>query len=147
MAQWNRFTGWAEAGSAIGYTRGSMIPDYRGGVSWARNWTTESRFFLETNADEVFISRFGNDWLTYLQSRTGYRWLLINANLTTDTTRQHWANFIEAGPGIRFHLPHAPKGLLLSINFLHGVYLVGNGLPHQSYFNDLRAGFWYAITK
>jgi tetratricopeptide (TPR) repeat protein len=147
MAQWNRFTAWAEAGSAINYTRGSMLPDYRGGISWARAWHTESKLFLETNGDEVFISRFGNDWLTYLQSRFGYRWFLFNANLTADTSRQHWANFMEAGPGIRFHLPNMPKGPMLSLNFLHGVYLVGDGIAHQSTFNDLRAGFWYAITK
>jgi Tfp pilus assembly protein PilF len=146
-AQWNRFTGWAEAGSAVNYTTGSMVPDYRGGVSWSRAWRTESRYFLETNADEVFVSRFGNDWLTYLQSRFGYRWLLMNANLTGDSSRQHWANFVEAGPGVRFHIPNTPKNLLLSLNFLHGVYLVSSGLPHQSSFNDLRAGFWYAITK
>jgi tetratricopeptide (TPR) repeat protein len=145
--QWHHLIGWAEAGSAISYTRGSSQADYRGGLSWAHTWITETRFFAETNADEVFVSRFGNDWLSYLQTRAGYRWILFNANLTADTNRQHWANYVEAGPGIRFHLPNAPKNLLFSVNILRGVYLVSDGLPQHANFNDLRAGFWYAITK
>jgi tetratricopeptide (TPR) repeat protein len=145
--QWHRLIGWAEAGSAISYTHGTMLPDYRGGISWSRAWTTESKFFLEANADEVFVSRFGNDWLSYLQSRAGYRWVVLNANLTADTNRQHWANFVEAGPGIRFHLPNAPRNLLFSVSFLRGVYLVGDGIPQHNNFNDVRAGLWYAITK
>jgi tetratricopeptide (TPR) repeat protein len=147
MTQWQRFTAWAEAGSAISYTRGSMVPDYRGGVSWTRAWTGETKFFAEVNADEVFISRFGNDWLSYLQSRAGYRWLLLNANLTADTSRQHWANFVEMGPGIRLHMPNTPKKLLFSASFLRGVYLVRDGVPQHNNFNDLRVGFWYAVTK
>jgi hypothetical protein len=146
-ARWRRFTAWAEAGSAISYARGSMVPDYRGGLSWARGWTKESGLFAEANADEVFISRFGNDWLSYLQSRAGYRWLVWNANLTADTTHQHWANFVETGPGMRVHVPGSPKGLLFSVNWLRGLYLVGNGDPKANSFNDLRVGFWYAITK
>ncbi len=145
--QWRRFTSWAEAGSAIGYTSGSMKPDYRGGVSWARRWETETKFFLETNADEVFISRFGNDWLSYAQSRVGYRWFVMNANLTADTSRQHWANFVEAGPGIRVHIPSSPKNLLFSVNYLRGLYLVRDGVPQHNTFSDVRIGFWYAITK
>jgi Tfp pilus assembly protein PilF len=145
--QWNHITAWAEAGNAISYAKGSMVPDYRGGVSWARGWNREDGFFTELNADEVFISRFGNDWLSYLQSRTGWRWAVFNANLTADTSRQHWANFIEAGPGIRFHLPNAPKNLLVSASLMRGVYLVSDGVPQHSNFNDLRVGFWYAITK
>jgi tetratricopeptide (TPR) repeat protein len=146
-AQWRHFTTWAEAGSAISYTRGSMLPDYRGGVSWAQSWRNEQGFLFETNADEVFVSRFGNDFLSYLQSRAGWRSLIFNANLTADTTRQHWANFIEAGPGFRIHPPGTAKNLLFSVNLLRGVYLVNDGIPGHSNFNDLRVGFWYAITK
>jgi tetratricopeptide (TPR) repeat protein len=145
--QWRRFTGWAEAGSAISYTRVSMRPDYRGGLSWARGWTNERKFFAELNADEVFISRFGNDWLSYVQSRLGYRWIVLQSNLTADSNRQHWANFVEAGPGVRFHIPSTPNKLLFSVNFMRGFYLVSDGNPSHSSFSDLRAGFWYAITK
>ncbi len=145
--QWRGFTGWAEAGSAISYTRGSILPDYRGGISWARAWTTETRLFAEVNADEVFISRFGNDWLSYVQSRAGWKCFLLNANLTADTNHQHWANFVEVGPGIRFHVPNTPKNLSVSVNLLRGLYFVSDGNPLHSHFNDLRAGFWYAITR
>jgi tetratricopeptide (TPR) repeat protein len=147
ITEWRRITAWAEAGTAISYTKGSMVPDYRGGLSWAHRWANERQVFAEVNADEVFMSRFGNDWLSYVQSRAGYRWLLLNANLTADTTHQHWANFAEVGPGVRFHVPGSPKNLLLSLNFLRGVYLVSDGDPQHRNFNDLRAGFWYAITK
>jgi tetratricopeptide (TPR) repeat protein len=147
VTQWRRFTAWAEAGSAIRYTKGSMVPDYRGGASWARGWTKDSGLFAEVNADEVFMSRFGNDWLSYLQSRAGYRWLMWSANLTADTTRQHWANFVEMGPGVRVHLPGSPKGLVFSASLLRGVYLVSSEDPKLNRFNDLRVGFWYAITR
>ena len=146
-AQWRRFTAWGEAGSAVSYVKGSMLPDYRGGLSWARAWTNEQGFLLEANADEVFISRFGDDFLSYLQTRAGWHWLIFNANLTADTNRQHWANFVEAGPGVRIHPPGSPKNLMFSANFLRGVYLVNDGIPNHSNFNDLRIGFWYALTK
>lgn len=147
VTQWHRFTAWAEAGSAVSYARVSMVPDYRGGVSWARGWTKESGLFAEVNADEVFISRFGNDWLSYLQSRAGYRWLVWNTNLTVDTARQHWANFVETGPGVRVHVPNTPKSLLFSVNYLKGVYLVRDSDTKNNRFSDLRVGFWYAITR
>jgi len=145
--QWRRFVGWAEAGSAINYTHVSLRPDYRGGLSWARGWTSERKYFAELNGDEVFISRFGNDWLTYLQSRVGYRWALFQTNLTMDTNRQHWANYIEAGPGIRFHIPGTPNRLLFSVNYMRGYYLLTSSTGPNAPFTDLRAGFWYAITK
>jgi tetratricopeptide (TPR) repeat protein len=151
---WRRFTGWAEAGNAVNeagnavnYVTHSMLPDYRGGLNWARGWKTESNLFLETTADEVYVSRFNKDWLTSLQSRAGYKWLLINANLTADAQHQYWANFVEAGPGVRFHVPSAPRGMVFSVSFLRGVYLINEGNPRRPNFNDVRAGFWYALTK
>ena len=60
------------------------------GVSWAHGWgqldvlRIAPGFFAETNADEVFVSRFGNDFLTYSQTRLGYTYrpvqFLLNAN-------------------------------------------------------------------
>ena len=35
---WHGATAWAEAGSAISYVKGHMLPDYRGGVSWFRGF-------------------------------------------------------------------------------------------------------------
>ncbi len=149
------FTGWAEAGSAIGYKTHHALPDYRGGVSWARSWGhaigSESRgAFLETNCDAVFLSRFGKDWLTYSQWRGGWTagkvQVLWNGNLTADTQRQYWANFAETGPGVRFRLPGTPPGLLFSVSGLRGVYLINSGNPQRPNFFDVRAGLWYAFT-
>jgi len=55
--------------------------------------------------DGVFVSRFGNDFLVYDQTRLGYAFgpttlrgqLSWNANLTFDSQRQYWANFGETG--------------------------------------------------
>jgi hypothetical protein len=35
---WHGITGWAEAGFAMSYVTGHMLPDYRGGVSMGRNF-------------------------------------------------------------------------------------------------------------
>jgi Tfp pilus assembly protein PilF len=115
---WHGVMGWAEAGEAVSYLGshagvGEAMPDYRGGVSFARAWghgirSEKPGFFLETNADGVFVSRFDKDFLTYIQNRAGFTppplaglqlQLFVNANFTTDDKRQAWANFAEAGPG------------------------------------------------
>ena len=113
-------TAWGEAGSAISYIKQHQaLPDYRGGLSWSRGWghlmgSENPGTFLETNADEVFLSRFGNDFLTYSQWRGGWTThgvqFLWNGNLTADSNREAWANFVETGPGVRFRLPGAPPG-------------------------------------
>jgi len=148
-------TAWGEAGSAVSYRNRHALPDYRGGLSWSRGWgrlmgAEAPGIFWETNADEVFLSRFGNDWLSYSQSRAGWTQhgvqFLWNANLTVDTKRQPWANFAETGPGIRFRLPGAPPGLMFSVNGLRGAYLLNRNNPQRPNFFDLRAGFWYAFT-
>ncbi len=146
---------WAEAGSAVSYKTRHALPDYRGGLSWSRGWgrlmgAEAPGIFAETNADEVFLSRFGNDWLSYSQSRAGWTQhgvqFLWNANLTVDSKRQPWANFVETGPGVRFRIPGAPQGLMLSVNGLRGAYLLNKYNPQRPNFYDLRAGFWYAFT-
>jgi len=158
-AAWHGITGWAEAGSAMSYVTGHMLPDYRGGISIARNFgkslTAESNgLFAVTNTDGVFISRFGNDFLVYQQTRFGYTWgpklvrtqLYWNANLTLDDHRQGWANFVELGPGIRFRSAFMPPSMYLMLDSMQGAYLIhgSNPVPH---FSDLRAGVWYAITR
>lgn len=152
---WHRVTAWAEAGSAVSYAKGQALPDYRGGLAWARGWghlmsSETPGWFVETNADEVFVSRFQNDWLTYSQTRAGYTirpvQLLINANATFDVKRQYWANYAEAGPGVRFHVPNTPESLLFSVSAMRGVYLVNAGNPRRPNFFDFRAGLWYAFT-
>ncbi len=155
---WHGLTAWGEAGEAIRYwgvrnESGSMIPDYRGGVSWGKalgHAAGGRGLFFESNDDAVFVSRFGDDFLTYSQNRPGYSagkvQLYWNCNVTIDTQRQYWANSAETGPGFRFHLPNTPRNLLFSLNGLRGVYLTNVGNPRRPNYYDFRAGFWYAFT-
>jgi Tfp pilus assembly protein PilF len=164
---WRGLMGWAEAGEAMRYAgtapnQGSMVPDYRGGLSFSRGWghlltPTSHGFFAATSDDGVFVSRFQNDMILYLQNRTGYTFrstetigfhtqLYWNWNLTADREGQYWANYGESGPGIRFRFNGLPQSMLFTVDLLHGSYLVNAGNPRGPTFNDLRAGFWYAFT-
>lgn len=160
------FTGWFEAGEAVKYlsTRkdvGSAIPDYRGGIAFAKGFghlMGGSRgLFFETNEDAVFVSRFQNDLLLYTQNRTGYTFarsemsqfqaqVYWTYNATVDRLGQYWANYAESGPGIRFRFQGLPKSMLFFVNAVRGVYLINEGNPRRPNFFDLRAGFWYAFT-
>jgi Tfp pilus assembly protein PilF len=163
---WHGGTGWFEAGEAVKYLPnrkdvGSMIPDYRGGLSYAKGFghllNGSHGWFAETNNDGVFVSRFSDDFLLYSQNRTGYTFarseslgfqgqFYWNYNATTDRLHQYWANFVETGPGVRFKMNGLPKSMLFSINFLRGAYLINDGNPRRPNYFDLRAGFWYAFT-
>lgn len=166
--QWHGLMAWGEAGEAISYLHrpgtGRAIPDYRGGLSFARGWGQQMRSetggrFFETNADGVFVSRFGNDSLAYSQNRLGYTsppiarlgglqtQIYLNGNVTVDVKRQPWANFVEAGPGVRFRWSWMPPSLVFSVNVMRGAYLLNAGNPRGPNFNDLRIGFWYAVTR
>ncbi len=141
---WRGITGWFEAGSAISYTKGHMLPDYRGGVNYAKTIHRE-RWFADTTVDGVFISRFNDDFLVYTQSRAGHTagpaQIYWNGNLTADARRQQWANFVETGPGVRVHLAAMPSSMYVTANLLRGRYL-----QTTATFNDLRLGLWYAFT-
>jgi Flp pilus assembly protein TadD len=159
-------TGWFEAGEAVKYltTRndvGSMIPDYRGGIAYAKGFghllNSSKGFFFENNDDGIYVSRFHNDLLFYTQNRSGYTFsksdllgfqaqLYLNCNATVDRLHQYWANYAEIGPGLRFRFSGLPKSMLFSVNFLRGAYLVNQDNPRRPNFFDLRAGFWYAFT-
>jgi tetratricopeptide (TPR) repeat protein len=157
--RWRGITAWAEAGSAIGYANGHMLPDYRGGISAARAWgqglqAEKAGWFADTAADGVFISRFAGDFLVYDQWRAGYsfspgsarmqaHW---NANVTFDAQRQYWANFVETGPGLRLAIPQLSPSAYLSLSVVRGAYLVNQGNPRRPNFIDFRAGFWYAFV-
>lgn len=159
---------WGEAGTSVAFLKaspnyGHLLPDYRGGASYGRGWGRllggEARgAFFENNSDAVFVSRFDNDVLVYLQNRAGYTLpvmeflgglesqLYWNVNLTTDVRRQYWANFGETGPGMRFRWNWMPKSLSFSFSALRGVYLVRKDNPYAPYFLELRGGFWYAFA-
>lgn len=156
---WRGIIGWAEAGSSMSYLTGHMLPDYRGGVSVSRNFGAnlagaDAGWFLASTTDAVFLSRFGNDFLVYQQTRLGYTTgprllraqLHWNLNLTLDTKRQSWANFVEVGPGIRFRASTLPQSMFFTVDLLGGAYLIREtGKPAN--FRDVRAGVWYAFTR
>lgn len=149
---WRGLMAWFEAGEALRYViphgeTGRALPDYRGGISYAKALRGPHRLFAETNDDGVFISRFGNDSLLYSQNRTGRTFgesvqVYWNWNATVDATGEYWANTVETGPGVRFRL----NLLQFTINFLRGAYLVNQGNPYRPNFNDVRIGVWYAFS-
>jgi Tfp pilus assembly protein PilF len=155
---WHGITGWGEAGSAISYINGHMLPDYRGGVSMSRAIGSRltgdsSGWFAASDTDGVFISRFGNDFIAYEQTRFGYglgprsvrAQFYWSGNLTVDDKRQGWANFVETGPGLRMHAAFMPPPMFLTLSYMRGVYLIHGGYPVAT-FTDLRVGMWYAFT-
>ena len=144
----------------MSYLHGTRSADYRGGVSWSKTIgasiaAEHEGWFLETLADSVFISRFSNDLLNYSQNRVGFTSMLgrlktqtfWSNNVTFDVKRQYWANFVETGPGFRFHPPGAPAALTITVGVVRGVYLMNRDNPRRPNFNDFRAGVWYAFTK
>jgi Tfp pilus assembly protein PilF len=157
---WRGVTGWFEAGISNSYLHGTHLPDYRGGASYSKtigkSLTAESGgWFVETLADSVFVSRFDNDLMNYSQSRMGFTSALggfkvqtfWSANLTFDVKKQYWANFVETGPGFRFHPPGTPASLAITLGGVRGSYLTNVSNPRGPNFYDFRVGIWYALTK
>lgn len=164
--QWHHLLGWAEAGEAISYLPGrhdvgAAIPDYRGGLNFAKGFgsllgASRPGLFYETTGDAIYISRFDKDWLFYSQHRTGQTFRLFggdylqayaNANYVRDMKQQYWANTVEFGPGARLHIPSLPPGVYLSADWLRGVYTMNKYNPRRPNYNDFRLGFWYAATR
>ena len=156
---WNGVTGWFEAGNAVGYHSGHALPDYRGGVSAARSFgrtlgSESGGWFADSTLDGVFVSRFGNDFIVYSQTRGGYTaasgglraQFYWSANLTLDSQQQYWAQFAETGPGIRWRDQSMPASMWFSLQVLRGAYLVNAGNPRRPNFDDVRAGVWYAFS-
>jgi tetratricopeptide (TPR) repeat protein len=150
---WHGVTGWFEAGSAMSYVTGHMLPDYRGGFSgqWQKMPET-SGWFGDTSADGLYISRFDKDYMLYNQSRAGYmasRYLQLywNGNFTVDAKGQYWANFVETGPGVRVSSALLPKSMWISANLLRGAYLINAENPRRPNYVDVRVGVWYAFTS
>ena len=153
---WHGLTGWFEAGSAMEYLRRHIMPDYRGGVSFARGFgqslgAEAPGWFADVTSDGVFVSRFGNDFLVYSQLRSGYtagpaawrtqfHW---NGNWTVDAKREDWANYVETGPGLRFAPSWFPRGSYVTVDYFWGQYTG----EFRRGFRDFRAGVWYARTR
>jgi tetratricopeptide (TPR) repeat protein len=163
---WHHFTGWLEAGEAVKYLTdrhdvGAAIPDYRGGVNFAKGFGSllgshTPGLFYETTGDAIYISRFGKDWLFYSQHRAGRTFrlgeetslqTLLNFNYVRDSQNQYWANTIEFGPGAKLHLAWMPKNVYFSADLLRGIYTNNDYNPRRPNYYDVRIGAWYAITK
>ena len=165
---WHRFLLWGEAGEAIYYLpahSSRASPDYRGGLHFDKGFgsllgSSHSGFFSETSADAIYVRAFGGDWIGYSQNRMGRTWrvscksslqTLWNVNYTRDLQRQYWANTLEFGPGLKFHLPGMPPNLYLSADFLRGKYLLDPYVDptYRTHFHytDVRIGFWFARTR
>jgi Flp pilus assembly protein TadD len=151
---------WFEAGSSIPYFTGIPSRDFRGGTSYSRTIgaslaAEHSGAFLETTIDSVFVSRFNDDLVNYIQNKTGYttasgHWkaqAYVSSNLTFDAKRQYWASFFEVGIGYRVHLPGTPPSLSFTIAEMRGIYLINEDNPWKPNYTDLRASAWYAFTK
>ena len=158
---WHGVVGWGEVGTAVSYLGQPRKSDVRGGAAWAKQWgasllSEANGPVMEANADCVFVSRFGNDWLAVSQNKAGYTLpamrpvrlqLLLNGNVTQDSSRQYWANFGEIGPGVRWRFNGTPASLSFSVNWMRGVYTRNVGNPRGPNFWDLRMGVWYAFTR
>ena len=163
---WKGMFAWAEAGSDVSYLdrrdrAGRMAPDYRGGFSIGRGWGNflggeSSGPFFDTFFDGVFMSRFSNAVLGSARNRFGYTLpaalggletqFYWNGNLTVDSKRQIWANFIESGPGLRFRWRSMPRSMFFTVDALRGRYLI-EGHPRGRDYYDLRGGMWYAFSR
>ncbi|MBL8236113.1 MAG: tetratricopeptide repeat protein [Bryobacterales bacterium] len=154
-------SGWAEAGTALSYRSrpglARATPDFRGGLVIARLFGTplgsESKgWFTETANDIVYVSRFDNDTIVVSQNKIG-RTLLPNLqmftslNANTDLKRQYWANFVELGAGLRTRWSTLPPNVHFTFQVLRGVHTRNEGNPRRPNYFDVRAGFWYAITR
>ena len=165
---WHGATGWFEAGEAFRYRTtpndtAHALPDYRGGISYAKGFGnllakgSHGRFF-ESNADGIFVSRFGNDSLVYFQNRAGYTFrghenlggfhpqILWNLDATGDLQGQYWANFVETGPGLKFRMEQWPNTMLFSVSVMRGIYTVNDNNPRRPNFNEVKVSVWYALS-
>jgi len=152
---------WAEGGTSLSYRARPGVPraapDYRGGIVVAKFFGTalgaeRPGWFTESMNDGVFVSRFDNDFLIVSQNKFGKTvhpnvQLFAAANVTTDTKRQYWANFVEGGGGVRTRWPGLPPNVHFTLQVLRGAHTLNRFNPRRPNFFDVRAGFWYAITR
>jgi len=152
---------WFEAGTAMSYLSrrdtARVQPDFRGGLIVTRFYgaplgaSATGRFFETTN-DAVFVSRFANDLLLVSQNRIGKTvhpnlQLFTSLNFTVDARREYWANFGEAGGGLRTRWTGLPSNVHFTLQVLRGAHFINRFNPRRPNYFDVRAGFWYAITR
>ncbi len=161
---------WAEAGSAMAYLgsqrnqTASFAPDYRGGVSHFKLagpslLGKETGWFAETMNDLVYIHRFNRDTLAISRNRIGHHFgsrqsmgglqlqLFLNLNANTDLKREAWANFVEAGPGVRFRWDWMPPSVSFTFSALRGHHPISRTDGRPNTYTDFQMGLWYAYTR
>jgi hypothetical protein len=157
----NGVSAWAEAGTAISYRsrvdQPRAAPDYRGGLIITRLrgaplGAEKPGWFAETANDIVFVSRFNNDVVVVSQNKIGWSLnkgiqLFTSINGNTDAKSQYWANFVELGAGLRTRWATLPPNVHFTVQALRGVHTRNEGNPRRPNYFDVRAGFWYAITR
>lgn len=155
------FSGWAEAGTALSFRgprdQARVLPDYRGGLIYAKLFgaplgAERTGWFTETVNDVVYISRFNNDVVVVSQNKIGWSahpqlQIFTSVNGNTDAKSQYWANFVELGAGIRTRWASLPPNVHFTFQALRGVYTRNEANPRRPNYYDIRAGFWYAITR
>ena len=112
---------WGEAGTAISYLNRHALPDYRGGIAYARTLRANRRFadnHPRRPLRQPLRPRFPASTPKPAPATAPVYW---NVNLTVDARRQDWANFVETGPGLRVPLA---ESLYLTFNALRGRYLL-----------------------
>jgi len=157
---WHGLMAWGEAGRAWNYLSHEKLHDYRGGLSISEGAGHTLRgespgWFVSSSTDAVFMSRFNNDVLVYNQERFGYTagrpefrtQIGVVAGVTFDQQRQYWANYGEAGVGLRVSGNFLPAPMYFSFDAMRGVYLVNDSNPRRPNYYDFRAGIWYAFTR
>ena len=167
---WKGVLLWGEAGTTMAYlssrreATGSFLPDYRGGLSHFKQFgpsilNNRPGSFVETMNDLVYIHRFDRDTLAISRNRVGWHLgkldslgglqfqTFLNLNANTDFKRQAWANFVEAGPGLRFRWAWMPPSVSLTLNYLRGHHTIRRVDSRPNTYSDFQAGFWYAITR
>ncbi|MDZ7639020.1 MAG: tetratricopeptide repeat protein [Bryobacterales bacterium] len=167
---WSGLVAWGEAGSTMAYltsrreATGRFLPDYRGGISHFKLagpslLNAKAGNFAETMNDVVYIHRFDRDTLAISRNRVGRHLgklggmgglqlqAFLNLNLNADFKRQAWANFVEAGPGIRLRWAWMPPSLSFTFSYLRGHHTIRRVDDRPNTYNDFQAGFWYAITR
>lgn len=166
----NGFLFWAEAGSAMAYlgsqreSTASAVPDYRGGLSHFKLLgpslvSARKGWFAETMNDLVYIHRFDRDTLAISRNRIGHHFgalpslgglqsqLFLNLNANADFKRQAWANFIEAGPGVRFRWSAMPPSVSFTFSTLRGHHPIPRVDGRPNTYTDFQAGLWYAFSR
>ena len=153
---WRGLTGWFEAGEAMKYLGsrkdvGAMIPDYRGGLAFARGFghlltpsvaravlRNQRRRHLCQPVPERHAAVFAKPRRLHVagsrdrpDSRRRSIW---NWNVTVDLKGQYWANYFETGPGLRFRVQPMPRHMAFTISAVRGNYLVQEGNPPRSGF-------------